>query len=983
MRIRAPGISRPLVLFICVAVTTAAGPAGAADPFADLESPSLAPAAPDRGERIRLSTRTAPEASEVAPRFPSDQAPLEGQPYAPPPLRVISRSPEGQEVRTDTIRVEFNQPMVGLEALEAPDIAIPPFSVEPRISGRYLWLGTSVAAFQVEGGLPADTEFEVLVPSGLGAPSGERMDQRVRWSFRTAAIASTPPAKTAPVRPATEGGDAGPPPLPLLDRVGSPAAPIPGLEAAWSEQVPTFPNVVASLARAATSPGGSLELAVRAHPGGGAAPSTGLTVTGVSDATGEIFFQRDLRIPERSGRRTLSIPAPAEEGHYRIYVVATQDDLGLSVTGLHAWVRIPLTIRAELPTRTRAGDRFSASAVVRNLAFETREVMVRFRAAGAEVQSDPIPVSLGPGEERRVRVDAATPVAGEAVFQVAAATRGPEEALVHQTFTMPVHLCAPVTRFATYGVVDNAQRVPFVLPDGASPQAGGLEVSVTPDPRVILTDALIGLLDSDDGTPSADLLASRILALHAFRDGSRRVPIAALPPASRSVASVPELTRGLIDLQLPDGGFAPQASMRRSDLSTSAWCATALARAKEAGAAVPQTTLRRLGDYLTGQLGGPEVTHGQHAMVVRALAMLGVDASRSLDTLYLAASGRVDTGGRPVPLYAKAWLMEALHALDPSDVRIEELHRGLREAALERGDGVTFPEDPDAFVPASLHTPDRTDAVVLHALLTTRPSETLIPRISSGLISSARDGRWSTPRADVWALQALTRYYKDLGRDRTSYEARAWLGDRMFLGKRFRRSSDHARGRIPMSELQGLPGSLLRIGKRGEGRLFYRLALTTARDWALGPAEDRGLQVTRAWSLIQHGRAADRIGPFRVRVEEGDQLRLRVRVLTAAVRRRAIVDVPIPAGLLPVVGEGVDAARASSWDAVEYLGHGLRLFQDIMEPGVYEYVITLRAATPGTWVLPPVRARALYDPGVSGMSAAEEIVILPEPPLSG
>jgi hypothetical protein len=983
MPIRAPGNLRPIILVLAAGLLVTPCAVRAADPFEALPSPALPPVAPDLGGRVALPTRPPPQATEVAARFPSDEEPPPGAPYAPPPLRVLRTWPDGQEVRTDTILVEFNQPMVDLDALDVPDIALPPFSVEPRVTGRYLWLGTSVAALQVEGGLPPGSPFEVLVPSGLGAPSGERMERHVRWSFRTASDPGPPVPRDAPRTTAPARGDAPPRPLPVLDTTGTLAAPVPVLEAALLDQAPPFPGVMASVTQAAVAPGGDLELAVVVPPGDAPGGSTGLTITVVSEETGAPVFQQDLPVPRRDGRCTVSIPAPASEGFYRLYVVAARDDLGISVTGLRAWVRVPLTIRPALPPRARAGDRFLVGAVVRNLAFEARNVQVRIRAAGAEVQSDPVSVTLGPGEERTIRVHAATRVPGEAVFQVAAATTTPEKALVYQSASLPVHRSGSVSRAAAYGVVENALRVPFVLPDGASPHTGGLELSVTPDPRIILTDALIGLLDSDAGTDGAELLASRILALHALRDATRRLPFDALPPALRAVTSVPEQALRLLSLQREDGGFAPQFAMRRSDLSTSVWCATALVRARDVGAVIPPPALDRLVGYLTAQAGAAGLTHGQRAMVLRALAMLGVDDAASLDGLYLAASGRAGGSGRPVPLYAKAWLMEALHALDSSDVRIEELYLSLRAAALEHGDGVTFPEDPGAFVPGSLHTPDRTDAVVLHALLTTRPDDTLLPRVASGLIGSLRDGRWSTPRADVWAIQALALYYKDLGRDRTSYEARAWLGDRMFLGTRFRSSLGHTRARIPMADLQGMPGTLLRIGKRGDGRLFYRLALTTARDWAPATSEDHGLQVTRAWSLVQHSRAADRVSPFRVRVEEGDLVRLRIRLVSAELRRRTRVDVPIPGGFVPVAGDDVLPPERTKWDAVESLGHTVRLFLDVLEPGVYEYALTLRAVTPGTWVLPPVRARARHNPGVSGTSVSEEIVILPGPPISG
>ncbi|MFH1530828.1 MAG: hypothetical protein ABIK09_08875 [Pseudomonadota bacterium] len=973
-----------------LAIVTAVGAARADDPFADLPSLEARPTTQDRGDLVKIPQGTAPQAPELAPPFPPEEEPLTGAPYSAPPLAVIRTSPAGDDVRTDTVMVEFNQPMVGLDTLDVPDIAIPPFSVEPRIPGRTLWLSSSVAAFRVAGGLPRDQEFEVLVPGGLGAPSGRRLDRRVHWSFHTGTGPGlAPPDMHTPVIADDDEAlePSGPSALPLLASTGSPSAPIPMLEAALDLDQ-GFPDLHAALASPAVPPGGTLDLSVTVHPTAGEPRSAGVTITGISEATGEVFFQRGGLLTDPSGDLKLPIPAPAQEGFCRLYVVAAEDDLRVAVTGLRAWIRAPLVLHAELPSRTRAGDRFSIGAVVRSRAQEPREILVRVRAAGAEVDSDPVRLTLAPGAMERIRVDAATLVPGDAVFQVAAAlaSSSPERALVHQTITVRVLPCEPVQRAAAYGVVDNALRIPFTSPGRVCPHTGGLEVSVAPDPRMILTDALLHLLEGDGAFGGADDLASRILALVAVRDSGRRVPLSALSAVLREAATIDGSTRDLLALQREDGGFNPRYGAQPSDLYTSARCAAALVAARRAGVEIPPPAMARLTRFLAEKVEatGVEAPHpALLALTLRALALMGISATAQLDALYLATSGRGAVNPRTVPLYARAWLMEALHALDPSDVRIEELHQGLREAALERRDGVTFPEDPDGITPGALHTPDLTDAVVLHALLTTGPSETLIPRITSGLIGSMRRGRWSTPHVDTWALMALSRYYEDLTGDRPSYEARAWLGERMFLGLGFRRAQDHARGRIPMTELQDLGEEMIRIGKRGDGRLFYRVALTSSPRWAPTAAEDHGLLVERAWSLVEPARAADRDGPFRVVVREGDLVRLRIRVVTAEVRRRTVVDIPIPAGLSPSSGTADGAAVSPTrWDATEDLGTWIRLFQDVMAPGVYEWTVILRASTPGSWPLPPVRASAIHTPGVSGWSASEEVLILPRAPVS-
>jgi len=878
------------------------------------------------------------------------------------------------------VLVKFNQPMVDLDALDEPDMAIPPFSIDPRVPGRYLWLSTATAALRVEGGLPGDTDFTVLVPGGLAAPSQQRLDTRTRWTFHTAAeggVSRPQEPGGARVLPRHRTETAIPQPLPDLTDEAAPCAPVPPPESSPAGEV-RFPDLLLRVRSPAVSPGATVHLSAAASPSPGASMVSGLTLIGAAEATGELFLLRGDLVTDDEGRLDVSVDMPEVEGFYRLTAVAADDRLGMAVSWVRIWVRTPLEIRAELPRTVRTGDRFAAAAVVRNLAHGPREVRVRIRAAGATLDSDPVTITLDAGETRRVRIDAKAEVTGQAVFQVAAATGTPEHALVHRNTVVEVLPGARALRTAAYGVVDNALRVPFFPPEDVRRDVGGVEIALTPDPQLIITDALLGVLE--DEASGADELASTILALHALHRARNRVPLTSLRPDAFAAASIDIAAHHLLALQRGDGGFATRPDVDASDLSTSAWCGAALAAAVEADVKIPATASEPLVGYLRGRLdsGGDVTAPDLLALTLRSLALLGTPSPKHMDALYLAATGRSSGQHRPVPLYARALLMETLHALDPSDVRIEELHRGLRISALERGDGVTFPEDPDATAPGSLHTPDRTDAVVLHAFVAIRPFDTLIPRIVSGLVRASRDGRWSTPRADAWALMALASYYADVSINRPSYEARAWLGERMVLGARIRKVFHEVRTRIPIDEILGGAAETIRIGKRGDGRLFYRLALTTSPLWRPGPGSDHGLLVERAWSLVKQARSLEPRGPFRWSVDEGETVRVRIRVVTSGLRRRVVVELPLPAGFrtLPA-SEDPAPSVPSPWDSIEERGRELHLFKDVMPTGVYEHTLLLRAVTPGTWRVPPVRARARHNPGVTGRSASEELIITP------
>ena len=757
-----------------------------------------------------------------------------------------------------------------------------------------------------------------------------------------------------------------PPPLPILTKAGTAAAPLGAFP---------WPDVLLTVAAPDVAPGARVSLDVIVSPASGPARVAGVTVIGLTEDSGAVFFQRGDLLTDEEGRVRIEITVPWTEGFLQLHVLAADDDRGVAATRIRVWVRNPLEIRPELPASLCVGDRFVAAAFVRNRALGDRTVLVRIRAAGAVVASDPVRVSLAGGEERRIRVEASAPAVGTAVFQVAAATLGSEHALVHSESEIPIHRSTPVLRDAAYGEVVNALRIPFLRAGDAQTVLGDLEVSVAADPRIILHDALLHLLKDDtDGT---EPLAGRILALSSLRGTLSHISLGRVSSRSDADRLLRKEMVRLLERQRPGGGFGAWAHSRSPDPLVSAWAAAAMAAGLRVDAPVPDEAVKRITGYLSAVLDRAPADRagwGTETLALRSLALLGASPSTHLDRLYLTASGRLsDTTIATIPHYAKAWLMEALHTLDPSDVRIEELFRQLRESAVERGDGVTFPEASKTTRSDELHTQDRTDAVVLHALLTARPLDTLIPRIVSGLLGSTLAGHWSTTQVDAWALQALTRFYDGLSRTRPSYEVRAWVGKRMILGRKIRRNGDQATALLPLQELPKIGTEAIRIGKRGEGRLFYRLGFAFKPAWSETRSADHGLRVERAWSLADTAGNLRPTGPGHWIVQERDLVRVRVRLVVPTTLYRVLVNVPLPSGFVSVPADGTP----SIWDHEEATTSGFRLARDHLTPGVYEFTCVLRATTPGEFVAPPVRARALYNPGVTGRSTAEVLTVAP------
>ncbi len=114
------------------------------------------------------------------------------------PLVITHVSPVGKTEsigEAAKILIGFNQPMVPLSMIEKGGTRAL-LNIEPRVKGRYRWLGTRTLAFIPDDTLPAATRFEIrLDRDKIRSLTGMALDRDTSWSFETvrpALIASIP-----------------------------------------------------------------------------------------------------------------------------------------------------------------------------------------------------------------------------------------------------------------------------------------------------------------------------------------------------------------------------------------------------------------------------------------------------------------------------------------------------------------------------------------------------------------------------------------------------------------------------------------------------------------------------------------------------------------------------------------------------------------------------------------------------------------------
>jgi alpha-2-macroglobulin len=711
---------------------------------------------------------------------------------------------------------------------------------------------------------------------------------------------------------------------------------------------------------------------------------------------------------DANGWAEVKVKLPDNLTRYRVMAVAVAGGKQFGSGESSITARIPLMVRASAPRFLNFGDTFEFPIVVQNQTDEPMPVDVALRASNARVSSSNGSttstsalagrrVTVPANDRLEIRIPVATSTAGTARFQVAAVGgRWSDAAEV----SLPVWSPATTEAFATYGEIDDgAISQPVKAPSEVVKEFGGLEIEASSTQLQQLTDAFLYLQNYP--YDCSEQLASRVLSIAALRDVLHAFNAAGLPSQAEMQESVTQDVKRLQGLQNDDGGFG---FWKRGDESwpfLSIHVAHALARGRQKGFPVPTSMYDKAREYL-------------RAIEVRTPSRYGVDAKRALTAYALYV--RAQMGDRDTAKARKflselrienlspetmGWLLPVMSGDAASRNEVEALRRNLKNRVAETAATAHFVSSYDDDDHLILNSDRRADAVLLEALIADQPASDLIPKIVRGLLANRTQGRWSNTQENVFVLLALDRYFKTYEKVTPDFVARVWLGNAYVGEQSFKgRSLDRQRVSVPMRYLAD-SGSVqnLVISKGGEGRLYYRLAMSYAPANSKMNSADYGFVVERAYEAIDHADDVQRYADGVWRIKAG--ARVRVRVTMAAPARRyhvALVDY-LPAGLeslnpeLAVTEEILkDKTQAPvstflgsahgfnwwMWRRVWFDHQNLRderseAFTTLLWGGVYNYSYVARATTPGNFVVPPAKAEEMYHPETFGRSKSDRV----------
>ena len=638
-------------------------------------------------------------------------------------------------------------------------------------------------------------------------------------------------------------------------------------------------------------------------------------------------------------------------------------------------VNKPLLLQPSLPRFVRVGDIFKSGVVIMNYSPNEEKIKLVTSVTGLKWESADTTIhTLKPGQAKEVLFNFTAEKMGSAKFVFRAysehnhdglqwtipvsAPRLRETVALYESLTDPSideHIVPPVDAFADTGDVEFT---------AASTAMAGLSGGIS-----YLFHYPYGCLEQRSSAILPMILAKDLVDAFKFdvlEDQDYRTVV------TKTLDEIPLF-------QCSNGGFSYWKNEERPWSYISAYAMFTLVEAKKNGYQVDEEVFNNGIEYLKGVLHGEQkddfftqyYSQCTRALILYTLSLAGKPEYGYMETLY---NERAD-----MPLFAKAYLLRALHAANGNKSMREELARDLSNLVKIAPTSAHFEERTDYELWWCFDSNIRTTALIMQALVETQPKNPIIPKTVRWLIDQQRVGHWRTTQENIYVVDALATYLRAYEKDEPNFRATVTIEGRTVLNEFFRgRSFKVAQTNIPFPQL--IPGKNYPVTftKDGTGRLYYGVRMNY---YPKGETQekDEGFSVVKTVEPLK-GTAPDTLVP-------GAFMKVTITVASSQARQFVVVDDPVPAGW-EVVNTSFETTASNlgksddddDWTEhpfhhVEKYDDHVLLFADEFTPGTRSYTYLVQVTRSGSYQMPATRVEEMYEPEVFGQTASKIVVV--------
>lgn len=679
------------------------------------------------------------------------------------------------------------------------------------------------------------------------------------------------------------------------------------------------------------------------------------------------FYDAALRT-DASGNATVRFKLPDELAAWHVLATAFTQDARFGNAEATFLSTKPLATSALLPQFVRPGDMFLGGVSVTN----TRKIAGKVGISGvlggdiAFVDRDNRTLSTTiftapmeqPTQAFLFPMVATGTKMGNAQFTT---ILGDERDAFVEPLTM--RTSDVTTSTAETGATNEKAVIPLTVDPRTPEDIGGLDVTLASTPLPDGQEVVRAM--SENEMPFATDIAGRVSVAADAIELDRRYKQKSDIPALQSMLS--ENLEALRALQLEDGAYALWPGASVSDLSSTAFCAASLVRARAAGAnldvdisRVRSFLLSRLNDPSRESLGNQEPWRSE--IRLDALATLGILGDVRDDHL--------------AQIYAQRKNFSFYDQV--------ELARHLLRMPAWYARGTSLRDELFEHVDSTGETRNAGQAQLAALLVESHTRGEDADRAFRALLDLRNNGVWGNPSDNARAMDALVAYAA-LAPVPPAFNATAQMPGQVVHARFHGYENEIFSVHIPSAKLPR-GNSSVTVSKTGApGALHYVVAY---RHGVLGalPGAYEGIRLERILrsegdekELARFGLAAP-VGSLAL--DAGRVFEIEDRITTDHPIDQVVLNDPLPAGF-----EAANEVSPSSMRAFEPgvdQGHidYRRMYRDRviafarhLEAGVYVVRYLVRSATPGTFAWPGVQAHPEDSPEDFGRSGAGTLII--------
>ncbi|CAF4572695.1 unnamed protein product [Rotaria sp. Silwood2] len=509
-----------------------------------------------------------------------------------------------------------------------------------------------------------------------------------------------------------------------------------------------------------------------------------------------------------SGCVSFEIKLPDNLTRYRVWALATNDkQYGLGEMSFT--VQLPIMIRPSLPRFLNYGDTAHISVILQNQTDLSFLLHAGLRATNAKLltsqtnqQALGYSIVLQPSKRAALTFPLSTIHSGTARFQFIVSTVKNETCAQFGDaieLSLPVFTPATSEAFATYGDICEEEVVlqPVEAPKNVIPQFGELSISTSSTALASLTDAIISLYTYP--YECTEQLSSRLLGIQALWDVLQAFHCKDLPEISVLKTKLESDLNTLKGRQYSNGGFGYWTNRNDSyaDPYMSvhvAHCLAVLVNKKvfDVDKKMLNNSLKYL-ENIESEIN--QLSHAKYWSDLTRFSLISyalyVRAKHLQNVADEASQLFQRSGFDKLSLEALGWLLVAL-STDKNNKKvqiIEIIYKHLKGKVSETSETANFITSyGDDGQSVMLHSNQRTDAILLEALLYIDPNSALCTKLCKGLQAHKVKGAWKSTQENCFVLIALDKYFHIKEKDTPDFVANIWLdndycGQHQYKGK--------------------------------------------------------------------------------------------------------------------------------------------------------------------------------------------------------